>query len=251
MYSGIRFIITKLQLFPTFQKPDRHLVMAKSASRYADAMKPEKFNGVNFKRWQTKAQLWLSSMGVFWVVSDPPALPLGSEKEVQEFTAATTIFVGCVLSVLSDQLCDVYMHVKSATEPWEALEHKYSASDAGRELYVMEQYHDFKMVDNRSIVDQAHEFQLIVRELDQFGCKLPDKFVAGGIIAKLPSTWRDYATSLKHKRQNISVEDLLASSTLHVHVHITQLVREDAKDASDEDRLSRGELLHLFLRSER
>jgi hypothetical protein len=81
MYRGIRFIITKLQLFPTFQKPDRHLVMAKSASGYADAMKPEKFNGVNFKRWQTKAQLWLSAMGVFWVVSDPPALPLGSERE--------------------------------------------------------------------------------------------------------------------------------------------------------------------------
>jgi hypothetical protein len=72
---------------------------------------------------------------------------------VKEFTAATTIFVECILSVLSDQLCDVYMHMKSATELWEALEHKYSASDAGLELYVMEQYHDFKMVDNRSILD--------------------------------------------------------------------------------------------------
>jgi hypothetical protein len=35
--------------------------------------------------------------------------------------------------------------------------------------------------------------------------------LAGDIIVKLPSTWRDHATSLKHKRQNISVEDLLAS----------------------------------------
>ena len=40
---------------------------------------------------------------------------------------------------------------------------------------------------------------------------LPDKFVAGGIIAKLPlSWWRNFATTLKHKRQKISVEDLLA-----------------------------------------
>jgi hypothetical protein len=30
---------------------------------------------------------------------------------------------------------------------------------------------------------------------------LPDKFVAGGIIAKLPPSWKDFATSLKHKRQ--------------------------------------------------
>jgi len=51
-------------------------------ARFADAMKPEKFAGVNFKRWQTKAQLWLSAMGVFWVVANPPVHPLGSKKEV-------------------------------------------------------------------------------------------------------------------------------------------------------------------------
>ena len=80
------------------------------------------------------------------------------------------------------------------------LEHKFSASDAGWELYVMEQYHDFKMVDNCSVVEQTHEFQLIVRELEQLGHVLPDKFVAGGIIAKLPSTCRNFAIALKHKR---------------------------------------------------
>jgi len=79
---------------------------------YTDAMKPKKFTGVNFKRWQTRAQLWLTTMGVFWFMGNPLALPLGSEKEVQEFTMATTIFVGCVLSILSDQLCDVYMNIK-------------------------------------------------------------------------------------------------------------------------------------------
>jgi transcription elongation factor GreA-like protein len=112
----------------------------------------------------------------------------------------TTIFVGWILSVLSDQLCDVYMNIKSAAELWEALEHKFSASDAGRKLYVMERYHDFVMVDNRSIVEQAHEFQLIVREFEQLGHVLPDKFVVGGIIiAKLPSTWKNFATAQKHK----------------------------------------------------
>ena len=98
MIVRINLFITKLLFIPTIQKPYRHLVMA----GFSDAMKPEKFTGVNFKRWQTRAQLWLSAMGAFWVVSNPPALPLGSEKEVQEFTMATTIFVGYVLSVLSN-----------------------------------------------------------------------------------------------------------------------------------------------------
>jgi hypothetical protein len=43
---------------------------------------------------------------------------------------------------------------------------------------------------------------------------LPDKFVAGGIIAKLPPSWKDFATSLKHKRQEFNVEELI--STLDV-----------------------------------
>jgi hypothetical protein len=126
-----------------------HLMMG----NYSNAMKPDKFTGVNFKRWKTRAQLWLSAMGMFWVVGNPLVLPLRSDKEVHEFTVSTTIFLRCVLSVLSDQLCDVYMNIKSVVELWEALEHKFSSSNARRELYVMEQYHDFRMVDDRSIVE--------------------------------------------------------------------------------------------------
>ena len=50
----------------------------------------------------------------------------------------------------------------------------------------MEQLYDYKMVENHSVVQQAHEIQAIVKELEHFSCLLPDKFVAGGIIAKLP-----------------------------------------------------------------
>jgi hypothetical protein len=35
--------------------------------------------------------------------------------------------------------------------------------------------------------------------------------VAGCIIAKLSSSWKNFATSLKHKRQKIWVENLIAS----------------------------------------
>jgi hypothetical protein len=33
--------------------------------------------------------------------------------------------------------------------------------------------------------------------------------VAGGIIAKLPPSWTDFATTLKHKRQGFSVTELI------------------------------------------
>jgi hypothetical protein len=55
------------------------------------------------------------------------------------------------------------------------------------------------------------KIRCIAKELDHFKIVLPDQFMAGCIIAKLPSTWRNFATSLKHKRQEISVENLIAS----------------------------------------
>ena len=56
------------------------------------------------------------------------------------------------------------------------------------------------MVDDRSVVEQAHEIQMLAKELSNMERVLPDKFVAGGIIAKLPPTWSGFATSLKHRR---------------------------------------------------
>jgi hypothetical protein len=35
--------------------------------------------------------------------------------------------------------------------------------------------------------------------------------VAVGIIAKLPTSWRDFATSLKHKREDISTKSLITA----------------------------------------
>jgi hypothetical protein len=38
----------------------------------------------------------------------------------------------------------------------------------------MEQYYDYKMTDERSIVEQAQEIQSIAKEIQQFTCVLPD-----------------------------------------------------------------------------
>ena len=78
-------------------------------------------------------------------------------------------------------------------------------------LYVMEQFHDYRMADDRSVVEHAHEIQTLAKELENFGTVLPDKFMAGCIIAKLPQVWTDFATSLKHKRQEFSIADLIGS----------------------------------------
>jgi hypothetical protein len=94
---------------------------------------------------------------------------------------------------------------------WDTLNTEYGGSDAGTKLYIIEQYHDYQMIDEKSVVTQAHEIQCMVKELTLLKIVIPNEFVAGGIIAKLPPSWRDFTTTLKHKRVHISISDLIAS----------------------------------------
>jgi hypothetical protein len=46
---------------------------------FVDAMKPGKFAGVNFRRWATKLDLWLTTMDIAYVLK-PVDGPLTVEK---------------------------------------------------------------------------------------------------------------------------------------------------------------------------
>jgi hypothetical protein len=105
----------------------------------------------------------------------------------------------------------MYLSYKTAKEMWDTLNTEYGGSDAGTELYIIEQYHDYEMVDGKSVVTQAHEIQCMVKELGLLKIIIPDEFVVGGIIAKLPPLWRDFATALKRKRVHMSISDLIPS----------------------------------------
>jgi hypothetical protein len=80
-----------------------------------------------------------------------------SEKDQKKFEEANTVFVGCILSILTDRLCDVFMHIKDEKGLWEALDSKFVATDAGTKLYIMESFHNFKMIKDLLVVQQAHE----------------------------------------------------------------------------------------------
>jgi hypothetical protein len=134
---------------------------------------------------------------------------LTPEKE-KEYMETNTIFYGAVVGVHAKTLQDTYLHYKIAKEMWDTLNTEYVGSDAGTELYI-EQYHDYRMVDGKSVVTHTHKIQCMVKELRLLKIVVPDEFVAGGIIGKLPPSWRDFATTVKHKRVHMSISDLIAS----------------------------------------
>jgi hypothetical protein len=51
----------------------------------------------------------------------------------------------------------------------------------------------------------------MVKEFRLLKIVVPTEFVAGGIIAKLPLSYRDFTTALKHKRVHVSISDLITS----------------------------------------
>ncbi|KAK1696986.1 hypothetical protein QYE76_013683 [Lolium multiflorum] len=192
-----------------------------NSSSVAAATRPPLFDGMHYKRWRTKAVLWFTNLGYFSATDARPEGPLSAEEQ-EKFEKVDAMFKAALFSILGDNIVDPYMAFDHGKDAWDALEAKFGVSDAGTELYVMEQYYDYRMTDERSVVEQAHEIQSLAKELEQFKCTLPDKFGAGGIISKLPPSWRNFVTSLKHKRQEFSVSDLIGS------LHVEEKVR--AKD---------------------
>jgi hypothetical protein len=118
---------------------------------FAAALKPNTFDGSNYKRWCDRMILWLTAMNIIHVANGKPEQI--TPEEEQAFMAADNLVRGVVISVLVENLVDFYLIVTSTKELWDALETKYGVSETESELYVMEQFCDYKMVDDCSVVE--------------------------------------------------------------------------------------------------
>ena len=193
-----------------------------------DFVKLDKFDGTNFSRWQEKARFMLDYLNLSYVLD--PTLPQIPEdpviEEGQQPTAEqqqllqqlaeqrkirakdTGLCRGHILNMVSDRIFDLYTSVKDPRELWEALDFKYKAEEQGINKYLIDQYLEFKMVDNKSIMDQIHELQVIVNKLSILKIVLPEIFQVGVIISKLPHSWNGFAKKLMHKSEDFTMEEI-------------------------------------------
>ncbi|KAJ0437059.1 putative RNA-directed DNA polymerase [Helianthus annuus] len=122
---------------------------------------------------------------------------------------AEDLCLGHIKNSLSDRLYDLYAPIKSARELWKALEDKYKAHEEGTNKYLIAKYLDFQMVDDKSILEQVHELQVLVNKLTALSIPLPEIFQVGVIIAKLPPGWKDFSKRMMHKSEDYSLDELL------------------------------------------
>ena len=80
------------------------------------------------------------------------------------------------------------------------------------------------MVDSKIVVSQVQELQVIIHEIHVEGMVLGESFQVAAAIEKLPPTWKDFKNYLKHKRKEISMEDLVVR--LHIEEDNRRLIRK-------------------------
>ena len=114
-----------------------------------------------------------------------------------------------VMNGLADFLYNVYSNNKTTKELWASLDQKYKTKDVEAKKFIVDRFLDYKMVDSKTVVRQVQELQVILHEIHAEGMILSETFQVAAIIKKLPLSWKDFKNYLKHKRKEMSVEDLI------------------------------------------
>ena len=114
-----------------------------------------------------------------------------------------------VLNGLVDSLYNVYCVTKTTKELWDSLDKKYKTEDAGAKKFVVARFLDYKMSDNKTVINQVQELQVLLHDILTEGMELSETFQVAAIIEKLPPAWVDFKNYLKHKRKEMTIEDLI------------------------------------------
>ncbi|XP_075074961.1 uncharacterized protein LOC142162611 [Nicotiana tabacum] len=181
----------------------------------APAEKPGKFSGMDFKRWQQKMFFYLTTLCLQkFIKEDVPDLPDETPENdsflvIEAWKHSDFLCRNYILSGLEDNLYNVYSGVETSKELWNALEKKYKTEDAGMKKFVAAKFLDYKMVDSKSVITQVQELQVIIHDLLAEGLVINEAFQVAAIIEKLPPLWKDFKNYLKHKRKEMSLEDLI------------------------------------------
>ncbi|CAM8952908.1 unnamed protein product [Rhodiola kirilowii] len=153
--------------------------------------KLEKFEGVNFRRWQQKMHFLLTNLKVVHVLSSPipeagEDAPIDAIRKRSKWENDDYICRGHILNGMSDPLFDLYQNVESAKERWDALEAKYMQEDASSKKFLVSNFNSYKMVDARPVMEQFNELTRILGQFAQYKMKMDDSIAVSSIIDKLP-----------------------------------------------------------------
>nr|GEV36037.1 zinc finger, CCHC-type [Tanacetum cinerariifolium] len=101
----------------------------------------QRFEGVDFRRWQKNIHFLLSSMSVVYVMTthildDGDNAIVDQIKKKAKWDNDDYVCRGLILNGIYYYLFDIYQNVKSSKELWDSLEAKYMAKDASSKKFL-------------------------------------------------------------------------------------------------------------------
>ncbi|KAJ9557199.1 hypothetical protein OSB04_011813 [Centaurea solstitialis] len=191
-----------------------------------DLVKLDSFDGSNYTRWADKVKFMLMVLNLAHVmdvnlepIPENPIPEAGKQPDQMVIAdlekkrllrkEAENLACGHIKNALSDRLYDLYAPIRCPRELWKALEHKYKAQEEGTNKYLVSKYLRFQMVDDKPILEQIHELQVLVNKMNSLSITIPEIFQVGEILDKLPPSWKDFSKRMMHKSEDYSLDDML------------------------------------------
>ncbi|GKD01340.1 hypothetical protein Tco_1171614 [Tanacetum coccineum] len=134
----------------------------------------DKFEGVDFRRWQKKMYFLLSSMSVVYVLTTPMPEDSGDNLTMEQ----------------------------------DFLEAKYIAEDASSKKFLVSNFTNYKMPDSRPVMEQYNELLGILVRFTQHKMNMDEAIQVSCIIDKLHPSWKDFKHTLKHKKEELTLVEL-------------------------------------------
>ncbi|GKC80246.1 hypothetical protein Tco_1131020 [Tanacetum coccineum] len=164
--------------------------------------KLDKFEGVDFRRWQKKMYFLFSSMSVVCVLTTHIPEDVGDNLTVKQIRKRS----------------------KWDNDDYDFLETKYMAEDASSKKFLVSNFTNYKMTDLSLVMEQYNELLGILGRFTQHKMNMNEAIRVSCIIDKLPPSWKDFKHTLKHLKEELTLVELGS------HLRIEESLRKQDSD---------------------
>ncbi|GKC92808.1 hypothetical protein Tco_1158250 [Tanacetum coccineum] len=158
------------------------MVVAAMKHMVLNFAKLDKFQGVDFKRWQ-KMHFLLSSMSVVYVLTTP--IPEDGDDATVE-------------KLRNRAKCDNDDYVYRGLI--------LNADDASSKKFFVSNFTNYKMIYSRPVMEQYNELCGILGRFTQHKMNMDESIQVSCIIDKLPPSWKVFKHTLKHLKEELPLK---------------------------------------------
>jgi len=197
----------------------------------------DRFDGTNYTRWMDKMIFLLTLLKIYYIL-DPNLYALPEPQEDESATIKTArvkreedevLCRGHILNTLTSRLYDIISKLKSPKEIWAALKTHYKQEKSGSDHFLALKFFEYEITDNKPIMDQVHEIQMLISKLSDLDIKVPDSLQVGAVLSKLPPSWNEYRKKMLHYTDNYTFEQFQTHLQIDVQSRMHELQATNSK----------------------